>query len=67
MYVQKLNWKKVEREIKINGIDLPDNVYKIYKARSIIKDRSIEEEISDFLVREAKALEESTFKEAIFS
>ena len=57
----------MEREIKINGIDLPDNVYKIYKARSIIKDRSIEEEISDFLVREAKALEESTFKEAIFS
>ena len=46
-------------------IDLPEEVYLFFKARSIIKEEEIEKEIVEYLKREIKCLKDSSFKEAI--
>ncbi|MCP6718921.1 MAG: hypothetical protein KJI71_01635 [Patescibacteria group bacterium] len=48
-------------------IEIPNAVYKFFNTRAIIKNKNLEEEIAEFLIREVKALEESTYREAIFS
>lgn len=51
-------------KIKIE-IDLPEEVYLFFKARSIIKKEEIEKEIVEYLKKEIKCLKDSSFKEAI--
>lgn len=63
---RQINNKNSSKEkVKIE-IEIPDEVYKFFSIRAIIKNKNLEEEISEFLIIETKVLKKSTFREAIF-
>jgi len=46
-------------------IELPEEIYNFFKARAILKQRKLDEEISEYLKKEAKQLQNLPFKDAI--
>ena len=63
---RQINNKNSSKEkVKIE-IEIPDEVYKFFSIRAMIKNKNLEEEISEFLIIETKVLKNSTFREAIF-
>ncbi len=51
---------------EIEKIQLCDETCRFFNARAIMKEITIEKELSDFLNEEAKILQEQSFRDAIY-